>query len=257
MVNIIPMVTCFVGTSNDSEIDAVPRGGRRSMRLARRGEIRAAGCRQDCGRFRVAELEENMDGRDDAMARLAEQIRSCRACPGLNIRAETESAPGYGNIRSPVVVVGQSLCGPCMATQVPFTGGSGRLLDQALAVAGLSKSEIFTTNVVHCHPPGNRPSLPHEISNCIRFLRAELDLVAPRLVIGLGRDARDALSALFGVESVPAVPDSGLVRRDSAPTLLFVHHPAYMVRRPRAARDEYIQTLGAAMRLACSAGQRG
>jgi uracil-DNA glycosylase family 4 len=43
-----------------------------------------------------------------------------------------------------------------METQVPFTGGSGRLIDDALALAGMPKNSIFITNVVHCHPPGNR-----------------------------------------------------------------------------------------------------
>ena len=57
-----------------------------------------------------------------------------------------------------------------MASQIPFTGGSGRFLDRSLAVADLAKEDIFITNVVHCHRPANRSSQPHEIANCRPYL---------------------------------------------------------------------------------------
>jgi uracil-DNA glycosylase len=53
--------------------------------------------------------------------RLAARIRACRRCEGMNIPGETQAAPGYGCQRSPVVIVGQSLCRKCMETQIPFT----------------------------------------------------------------------------------------------------------------------------------------
>ena len=136
------------------------------------------------------------DSRVRRMRTLATQIRGCTACAGMNIPEVTQAAPGYGSAHSPVVIVGQSLCGPCMATQIPFTGGSGRFLDRALTAAGLAKANVFTTNVVHCHPPNNRPSLPHEIANCRPYLAREIDIVAPRLIICLGRDARAALELI-------------------------------------------------------------
>ena len=84
---------------------------------------------------------------------LAITIEQCRKCDGMNEPGITEAAPGFGSIRSPVVIVGQSLCEKCMGTKVPFTGGSGRLIDASLRIAGLDKPDIFITNVVHCHPP--------------------------------------------------------------------------------------------------------
>ncbi len=53
-----------------------------------------------------------------------------------------------------------------MATQIPFTGGSGKLIDECFDRAEIAKEEIFITNVVHCHPPKNRKSLPEWIKNC-------------------------------------------------------------------------------------------
>ena len=97
---------------------------------------------------------------------LAVTIEQCHKCPGMNEPGKTEAAPGFGSIRSPVVIVGQSLCEKCMDTKVPFTGGSGRLIDDSLKAANLDKPEIFITNVVHCHPPNNRKSYRYEIDNC-------------------------------------------------------------------------------------------
>src|SRR5207249_3108523 len=101
---------------------------------------------------------------------LANQVKQCHKCEGLNLERLTESSPGFGNLNSKVIIVGQSLCRKCMETQIPFTGGSGRLLDQAFKIANMKKSDVFITNVVHCHTPDNRKSLPHEIANCSPFL---------------------------------------------------------------------------------------
>ena len=86
-------------------------------------------------------------------------------------------------------------------------GGSGRLVDDSLSAADLDKSDIFITNVVHCHPPENRKSRRHEIDNCKHYLFEELEILAPQLVIGLGEDAKAALlSKYFEAESLSWKP---------------------------------------------------
>lgn len=182
---------------------------------------------------------------------LARQITGCTACPGMNIPEITQAAPGYGSLDSPVMIVGQSLCGPCMATQIPFTGGSGRFLDRALAAANLTKDAVFTTNVVHCHPPKNRPSLPHEIDNCRPYLAREIDILTPRLIIALGRDARAALEQLHPTAPVLPWPFT----RPRAPAtdpiqLLFAPHPSWIARQPRPVQDDYVTSLAKALRWA-------
>jgi DNA polymerase len=128
---------------------------------------------------------------------LAITIEQCHKCKDLNEPGKTEAAPGFGSVQSPVVIVGQSLCEKCMDTKVPFTGGSGRLIDESLEIAGLDKPDIFITNVVHCHPPNNRKSYPHEIDNCKQYLFDEVKMVAPQLVIGLGEDAKVTLLSKY------------------------------------------------------------
>ena len=116
------------------------------------------------------------DHRQQIHDELADRIRTCTKCDGMNKPLETQSSPGYGDIESPVVVVGQSLCGPCMKEQQPFFGGSGKHLDEALDRAGHDKEDIYTTNVVHCHPKKmlrpnrNGSTIAHRI--CVKNLRS-------------------------------------------------------------------------------------
>lgn len=191
------------------------------------------------------------DTRERHMRTLATRIKNCTLCAGMNIPEVTQAAPGYGSAQSPVMIVGQSLCGPCMATQIPFTGGSGRFLDRALAAAKLAKEAVFTTNVVHCHPPKNRPSLPHEIDNCRPYLHREIAIVEPRLIIALGRDARAALEHLHPDAPVLPWPFTRPRRTPTAtdPTrLLFAPHPSWIARQPRSEQDDYVTHLTSALK---------
>jgi uracil-DNA glycosylase len=198
-----------------------------------------------------ASLHDSTDDRNCALARLASSIRSCRACPGMNVSGSTESSPAYGDPSSPIVFVGQSLCRACMVSQIPFTGGSGRLLDAALEKAGVSKRLVFTTNVVHCHPPKNRPSKPYEIANCSPFLAAELSLVAPELVVGLGRDACTWLAGHYSRASWEWTPQTPEVSREGVKTgLFYAQHPAYIMRQPVTIRELYVGELTAAVKWA-------
>ncbi|MGA9374707.1 MAG: uracil-DNA glycosylase [Mycobacterium sp.] len=150
-----------------------------------------------------AAQEDTSDSRWRRKIVLDNEIKTCRRCTGMNIAPSTLSAPGYGSLSSPVALVGQSLCEKCMETQIPFTGGSGDLIDDSIKRAGHEKVDLFITNAVHCHPPKNRASHEHEIVNCSPFLHRELEIVRPRLVITLGRDAERVMAFFYpGAASV-------------------------------------------------------
>jgi len=165
------------------------------------------------------------------------KIKSCNLCPGLNSAAlGTENAPGYGDKNSEVMILGQSLCGkPCIDAQIPFTGGSGKLLDDVFELAGIEKKDVFTTNVVKCHPPGNRPSETHEIENCRSYLNNELRWVSPKVIICLGKDAWGFANKAVNAECVESVQLSG-----QAITVHFLYHPSYIRRKPKKERDGYV-----------------
>lgn len=174
---------------------------------------------------------------------LAMAIKECHRCEGLNIEGETEAAPGSGNPNAKIMVVGQSLCARCMKTQVPFSGGSGRLLDSALERSNLRKADIFVTNVVHCHTRGNRKSFPHEIANCLEYLMKEIELVGPKAIIALGKDA---VSHFLGPESWPGEVGKRVVQ----PSYVVYpsYHPSYVMKLGKYEVTRYIQTLSEILR---------
>lgn len=184
------------------------------------------------------------------LATLAHQIRACRRCSGLNIPGKTEAAPGYGSPTAPVFLIGQSLCTACMKTQIPFTGGSGVLLDSAFSLASIQKDQVFTTNVVHCHPPGNRVSHQAEIENCADYLRRELEIVHPKLVIGLGKDAENWLYRWMDVRPPLWSPDLSL-GESMETTYFFVYHPSYILRlKSDQQATAYVEKMATAIRWA-------
>ena len=188
------------------------------------------------------------------MEALRKEIIDCDKCDGMNICGVTQAAPGFGAEHSPVVLVGQSLCRRCMDKQEPFVGGSGGLIDRGLIHAGIAKRDIFITNVVHCHPPRNRKSLPEWIKNCTPYLHRELDIVQPKLIIGLGKDAEAALRSKYpGVEPLKW-PVIGLHRRGWAavsPDLLFAKHPSWIARQHNDSLEkEYVASLARALKWA-------
>lgn len=174
---------------------------------------------------------------------LAKAIKECHRCEGLNIEGETEAAPGFGNPNAKIMVVGQSLCSRCMKTQVPFSGGSGRLLDLALEQSNLRKTDIFVTNVVHCHTRGNRKSFPHEITNCREYLMKEIELVRPKAIIALGKDA---VSSFLGPESWPGEVGKRVVQ----PSYVVYprYHPSYIMKLGKNKVTAYVQTLSEILR---------
>lgn len=182
---------------------------------------------------------------------LDDEIARCRRCAGMNVPGVTASAPGYGCLTSPVAMVGQSLCEKCMESQVPFTGGSGDLIDAGIKLAGRKKHDVFISNAVHCHPPKNRPSHEHEIVNCSPFLHRELEIVRPRLVITLGRDAERVASFFYprARVSVPPfeVPRGRLPK--GVPFIFNAKHPSWIQRQHDDALEaEYVSGLAAAIR---------
>jgi DNA polymerase len=170
---------------------------------------------------------------------LAHRIKLCNKCDGLNIRGETESAPGFGNIKARIMIVGQSLCRKCMETQTPFSGGSGLLLDLALKKGGLSKTDVFVTNAVHCHTPGNRKSLPHEIANCRPYLNEEVEIVRPKAIIALGRDA---VMSFLDQASWPK--DIGKRVQSESFVVYPFYHPSYVRKLGRGKIERYVTLLG-------------
>jgi uracil-DNA glycosylase family 4 len=153
------------------------------------------------------------DERRRALEAIAGEIRTCTRCRLAEGR--TNAVPGEGTVDTDVVFVGE---GPGYHEDQqgrPFVGPAGQLLDALLAAIGWRREDVFITNIVKCRPPGNRDPLPDEVAACAPFLRRQLEVLDPPLVVTLGRHslARFLPGARIGQAHgtlQPADPTSGL-----------------------------------------------
>ncbi len=104
----------------------------------------------------------------------------------------------------------------------PFVGAAGKLLDTLLARIGLSRADVYITNVLKCRPPMNRDPMPNEVESCAPYLKQQLDLVRPKVVLILGRHALERL--MPGQGSISRIHGSLIRRGDVAYVPLY--HPA-------------------------------
>jgi len=118
---------------------------------------------------------------------LAAQISGCTVCPLAQSR--TTVVVGSGPVPAPLLLLGEAPGAQEDATGRPFVGRAGQLLDRLLAEIGIARTDLAVTNVVKCRPPGNRAPARLEIATCRGWLAAQLELIAPRVVVTLGGTA--------------------------------------------------------------------
>lgn len=116
---------------------------------------------------------------------------ACRRC-GL-CEGRTQVVAGKGPRPAKLVIVGEAPGAEEDRLGAPFVGRAGALLDRALAAAGVSRDQVFITNVVKCRPPKNRKPLPAERAACRPFLEGEVDAAGARVLVALGGTAAEAL----------------------------------------------------------------
>ena len=217
----------------------------------RRSEGWAGGTEMDGGRavaMRGYGVDEN---RERALEEVAAEIRRCRACE-LH-RGRRRAVPGEGSGRSRIVVVGEAPGAKEDARGRPFVGSAGKLLDRALRLAGLARSDVFITNVVKCRPPGNRPPKRAEVRACAAHLRRQLELLGPALVCTMGNSA---LRALVDPKGSITSMRGRLVVRDGVRYLPTYHLAAVLYRRKLIQEmEEDFRELGRVARELGLAGQ--
>ena len=154
------------------------------------------------------------------LIQLHETIRSCKNC-GLHA-TRTQAVPGVGPCPSNVMIVGEAPGFNEDRQGEPFVGAAGKLLDTLLARIGLSRADVYITNVLKCRPPMNRDPMPNEAEACSPYLKQQLDLVKPKVVLILGRHALERL--MPGQGSISRIHGSLVLRGDVAWVPLY--HPA-------------------------------
>lgn len=115
---------------------------------------------------------------------LRAEVAACRRCPLCDGRTQTVFGVGDPNAR--VLIVGEAPGKNEDAQGEPFVGAAGKYLNELLAIAGLTREEVFIANVLKCRPPSNRDPRPEEIQACTPFLREQTRTINPEFIVTLG-----------------------------------------------------------------------
>jgi uracil-DNA glycosylase len=164
---------------------------------------------------------------------LERAVAGCTAC-GL-CKGRTKTVFGVGDHASEWMVIGEAPGAEEDLRGEPFVGQAGRLLDSILSAAGLGRtaagrSAVYIANVVKCRPPGNRNPEPAEAARCEPYLRRQIELVRPRLILLMGRVAAQAM---LGTDASIASLRGHAHRIEVAGTsvpIIVTYHPAYLLR---------------------------
>lgn len=156
------------------------------------------------------------------------EVLRCGKCDlGCNIVDEYDPhVMGQGNPDADIVFVGEAPGKQETITHEPLTsaGTSGKVYENILSDIGLTRNDVYTTNTLMCRPPGNRDPAPYEVRACRDYLKRQMALVQPKLVVTLGKFA-----ALAFLDNIKITKDHGkMVLSDKFDTQVYpIYHPAY------------------------------
>jgi DNA polymerase len=124
---------------------------------------------------------------EESLQAIAAEVSVCQKCD-LSIGAK-HAVPGTGDPHAEVMLIGEAPSFVDDRRGVPFSGPSGLFLDELLTLAGLSRAEVYLTNIVKHRSPESRPLTPDEIAACAPYLTRQIAAVDPLVIVALGRGA--------------------------------------------------------------------
>jgi len=162
-----------------------------------------------------------------SLEEISAHISSCRNCPLFHAR--TNTVPGEGNADSPdILFIGEGPGADEDAQGRPFVGKAGQLLTKMIEAMGYEREQVFIANVVKCRPPGNRTPLPEEMEKCMPYLRQQIRLIKPMVIVGLGATAiKGLLGKTAGITRL-----RGTWQDCEGIKLMPTFHPSYLLRDP-------------------------
>lgn len=161
-----------------------------------------------------------MSAADNTLGELRQQAEECRRCSLSDTRNRVVF--GFGDPRAALMFVGEAPGRNEDLRGEPFVGAAGSLFDELLRSIHLDRGDVYITNLIKCRPPGNRNPLPAEIEACSTFLRQQIELVQPGILVTLGN-----FSTRFILETAESITGlRGAPRRKGSLTVFPVYHPA-------------------------------
>lgn len=156
-----------------------------------------------------------------------ELYEKCAACQGCALyKTRTNLVFGTGNREADLMFVGEAPGEREDATGIPFVGAAGQLLDKYLTAVGIEREDVYIANILKCRPPHNRDPLPEEGNACIGFLREQVKLIRPKIIVCLGRIS----AARLIKPDYKITREHGTIVKKGAFAMTAVYHPAALLR---------------------------
>ncbi len=169
---------------------------------------------------------------------LEQAVAGCQAC-GL-CKSRKNTVFGVGDRRARWLIVGEAPGENEDLQGEPFVGQAGVLLDNMLKALGLSRAgegaqAVYIANVLKCRPPGNRNPQPEEVLQCEPYLRRQVALLQPQVILAMGRFAAQSLlqHSVADVATMPLGRLRGQVHQYEGVPVVVSYHPAYLLRTPQ------------------------
>jgi len=157
---------------------------------------------------------------------LEAQINNCTNC--VLHKGRNKFVFGSGNPNADVMVVGEGPGAEEDKQGLPFVGRAGKLLTDILKAIDFSRDDVYIANIVKCRPPDNRTPLPDEMETCLSYLKKQIELIQPKLILCLGLTAAKGL--LKKKESLTSM--RGKVFEFENAKVMITYHPAALLRNP-------------------------
>lgn len=170
----------------------------------------------------------------DTWELLERDVASCQKCSLCETR--TQAVFGSGSRHPDWLIIGEAPGQSEDQQGLPFVGSAGQLLTEMLRACGLSRDEVFITNIVKCRPPENRDPKPEEQASCHDYLQRQMALLQPKIILAVGRIAAQALLNT----GEPLAKLRGKVHQLDSTPLVVVYHPAYLLRKLSEKRNAWL-----------------
>jgi DNA polymerase len=156
--------------------------------------------------------------------RLTAEWQGCQKC--ALARTRTQVVVGTGHPDADLMFVGEAPGYHEDRQGAPFVGQAGKVLESLLGSIGLARPQVYIANVLKCRPPGNRNPEPDEVAQCEPFLRRQVELLQPKIIVAMGR---------FAVQSLLGTTDAigklrGQRHQYAGVPVVVTYHPAYLLR---------------------------
>ncbi len=162
---------------------------------------------------------------------LDSQINSCTRCALGNTR--TKFVFGKGNSNADILLVGEAPGAEEDKSGEPFVGRAGKLLTDILKAIDINREDVFIANILKCRPPNNRTPVPDEVATCIPYLKKQIDLIKPKVILCLGVTAANGLLN----QKNSLIKMRGNVYEFHGVKLMVTYHPAALLRNPNWKRE--------------------